>query len=371
MHVWETATYEDKYGDCHNTLPEEQRINPIKGCPFTTEMLAFILVEKFAYHASKNQIKRKLREMGVYFSKSTFVRYYRIVISVLREVYEASVRQVTLACDYLMIDETCELVGVIDKDTGIPEYKKRYLWAFHNKIKGKVYYLYEKGSRARSVVTNMLKGFKGTILTDGYSAYYIFDKSEEYTDIIHCGCWAHVRRCIVEAIGVARKECYELLDHIHNLFHYEDLFKGFTEKERKAKRQSISLHTLNIIFNKARLMSKDARLMGLTLMKRAINYLLNQEEILRNFIKDGRADISNNLCEQRMKPIKLDMKNCQNIGSEGAAEDAAFMHTIIESCRLNNINPYEYVKSLLKNIGRKLSDEAKLALMPNRWTPEC
>jgi hypothetical protein len=72
-----------------------------------------------------------------------------------------------------------------------------------------------------------------------------------------------------------------------------------------------------------------------------------------------------------MKPIKLDMKNCQNIGSEGAAEDAAFMHTIIESCRLNNINPYEYVKSLLKNIGRKLSDEAKLALMPNRWTPEC
>jgi hypothetical protein len=238
-------------------------------------------------------------------------------------------------------------------------------------MQGLVYYLYEKGSRARDVVTNMLQEFKGTILTDGYSAYRIFDNETDYPDILRCGCWAHARRCIVEALGVASEECYELLDHIHDLFHFETVYKGMDDKQREAKRQTTSLHTMNIIFNKARMFAKDTKLMGLNLMKRAINYLLNQEESLKNFIKDGRADISNNLCEQRMKPIKLNMKNCQNIGSEDAAEDAAFMHSLIESCRLNNLNPYEYIKSLFKNMGRNLDDAAKRLLLPDRWVPEC
>jgi hypothetical protein len=370
-HVWETASYEDCEGMAHNTLPAEQRTNPVKGCPFTAEMISLILVEKYAYHSSKNQIKRKLREMGARFSKSTFVRYYRIVIGALRKMMEDPFRKIAVACNYLMIDETCELVGVIDEETGIPEYKKRYLWAFHNKMQGLVYYLYEKGSRARDVVTNMLQEFKGTILTDGYSAYRIFDNETDYPDILRCGCWAHARRCIVEALGVASEECYELLDHIHDLFHFETVYKGMDDKQREAKRQTTSLHTMNIIFNKARMIAKDTKLMGLNLMKRAINYLLNQEESLKNFIKDGRADISNNLCEQRMKPIKLNMKNCQNIGSEDAAEDAAFMHSLIESCRLNNLNPYEYIKSLFKNMGRNLDDAAKRLLLPDRWVPEC
>jgi hypothetical protein len=370
-HIWETASYETSDGTSCNTLPTEQRENPVKGCPFTADMLALILVEKYAYHSSKNQIKRKLREMGAHFSKSTFVRYYRVVISALRMMMEEIFHKVTVDCNYLMIDETCELVGVINQETGIPKYKKRYLWAFHNKMQGLVSYLYEKGSRARDVVLGMLNGFKGTIMTDGYNAYQIFDDDEEYPDIMRCGCWSHARRDIVEAIGVASKECYILLDLIHDLFSYEAIYKDMDDNQRRAKRQSTSLHTLNRIFDTARTMAKDKVLMGKNLMKRAINYLLNQETSLRNFLKDGRADLSNNLCEQRMKPIKLNMKNCQNIGSEEAAQNAAFMHSLIESCRLNNLNPYEYLKSLFKNIGRNLDYAAKRMLLPDKWVSEC
>jgi hypothetical protein len=217
----------------------------------------------------------------------------------------------------------------------------------------------------------MLKGFKGTILTDGYNAYHIFDKDDGYPDVMRCGCWAHARRCIIEAIGVAGEECYALLDHIHDLFRFETIYKGMDDNERLAKRQTISLPKLNLIFNTARMFAKDQVLMGKDLMKRAIKYLLNQETSLRNFLKDGRADLSNNLCEQRMKPIKLDMKTCQNIGSETAAQNAAFMHSLVVSCRLNNLNPYEYLKSLFKNIGRNLDDTAKRMLLPDKWAPKC
>ena len=60
-------------------------------------------------------------------------------------------------------------------------------------------------------------------------------------------------------------------------------------------------------------MSTDLKLMANEMMSNAVNYMLNQWKSLENFIKDGRVQISSNLCEQRMKPVKLNLKNCQNI----------------------------------------------------------
>jgi hypothetical protein len=67
------------------------------------------------------------------------------------------------------------------------------------------------------------------------------------------------------------------------------------------------------------------------------------------------------------------MKTCQNIGSEAAARNATFMRSLIESYRLNNLNPYEYLKSLFKNknIGRNLDEAAKRKLSPDKWVSEC
>lgn len=67
----------------------------------------------------------------------------------------------------------------------------------------------------------------------------------------------------------------------------------------------------------------------------------------------------------------LSLKNCQNIGSEDAAKNAAFMHSIVESCRLHGKNPYEYLLALLKKAGKSLEDPVKRALMPDAWVPEC
>ena len=100
-------------------------------------------------------------------------------------------------------------------------------------------------------------------------------------------------------------------------------------------------------------MSTDLKLMANEMMSNAVNYMLNQWKSPENFIKDGRVQISNNLCEQRMKPVKLNLKNCQNIGSENAAENTAFVFSLTESCRLNGINPETYLERLFKCIVSK------------------
>lgn len=369
-HIWVTASYQDSVGDIHNTLPAEERDNPVKGCPFSAEMLAFILVEKYAYHTPKNRIKRKLREMGAVFSKSTFVRYYGLAASSLRDMLGDTLRRSITEGNYLMIDETCELVGVIDPETGMPEYRKRYLWAFYNPMAATVMYLYEKGSRARKVVTDMLEGFRGTISTDGYEAYRIFD-TDSHPHVLHGGCWAHVRRKVLEALGVATDICNELLESIQELFVNEKMFSGLDCEVRRKKRKQLSRPIVNRIFDTAERIARDTALMGKDLLRKAVNYIRNQKESLRNFLLDGTAELSNNGCEQRMKPIKLDLKNSQNIGSEEAAEGAAFMHSLVESCRMNGRNPYDYLVDLLRKLGKPLEDLARRELLPDRWQPQC
>lgn len=369
-HIWVTASYQDSLGDIHNTLPAEERDNPVKGCPFSAEMLAFILVEKYAYHTPKNRIKRKLREMGAVFSKSTFVRYYGLAASSFRDMLGDTLRRSITEGNYLMIDETCELVGVIDPETGMPEYRKRYLWAFYNPMAATVMYLYEKGSRARKVVTDMLEGFRGTISTDGYEAYRIFD-TDSHPHVLHCGCWAHVRRKVLEALGVATDICNELLESIQELFVNEKIFSGLDSEVRRKKRKQLSRPIVNRIFDTAERIARDTALMGKDLLRKAVNYIRNQKESLRNFLLDGTAELSNNGCEQRMKPIKLDLKNSQNIGSEEAAEGAAFMHSLVESCRMNGKNPYDYLVDLLRKLGKPLDDLARRDLLPDRWQPQC
>lgn len=372
-HIFETATYVDSLGDAHNTLPEDERTNPVSGCPFSADLLAFVLTEKYAYHTPKKRIKLKLQNMGLNISRSTFLRYYQLAEQALRNNFEDTFRQSVIDTIYLMIDETCELVGVIDPKTGLPEYKKRYLWAFYNKLARLVLYVYENGSRAREVVDNMLADFKGAFTSDGYGAYKLFDNADIYPHITHCGCWTHARRKIIEAIGVAGEICHTLLDEISTLFHYERTYKelNLDAKDRKKKRQAQSLPVLNRIFAMVNRISKDTELMGRELLGKAIKYIQNQAQSLRNFITDGNAEISNNECEQRMRPIKLSLKNCQNIGSENAARNAAFMHSLVESCRLNNINPAGYLKMLFDKIKEPLDDLAKRALLPDRWVPQC
>ena len=106
-------------------------------------------------------------------------------------------------------------------------------------------------------------------------------------------------------------------------------------------------------------------------MRKAVNYTINQWKSLRNILKDGSAEISNNLCEQRMKPVKLLLKDCMNIGSEGTAENSAFIFSLIESCKLNDIiDPQDYLKHLLECILRGKDCDRK-ALLSCFYEPEC
>ena len=266
-----------------------------------------------------------------------------------------------------MVDETTELVGVETPEG--KAYRRKYLWAFFAKHIKMVYYHYNNGSRSSDTAKSFLEYFMGTISTDGYTVYRMFDG--EASKVLHIGCWTHCRRLWVDALPSDRT-AMDIINPIGDMFRNEDLFRmmKLSGEQIKEKRLKLTGPILERIHHKVVMMMQDTKIMANELMRKAVNYTLNQWKSLRNILKDGSAEISNNLCEQRMKPVKLLLKNCMNIGSEAAAENSAFIFSLIESCKLNDIDPQDYLKHLFECILHGNNCDRK-ALLPCFYKSEC
>lgn len=363
-HVYKVARVKLADGTFANTME-----HPLKdlGGIFSPELLARLLCLKYDFSMPENRQIRLLAREGIHISNTTLNSYIHNGIAKLKgfigEVFKGFVQQ----AEYLMVDETTELVGIETKEG--KAYRRKYLWAFFAKHMKMVYYHYNNGSRSSDVAKSFLEHFMGTLSTDGYTVYRMFDGED--SKVLHIGCRTHCRRLWVDALPSDRT-AMEIIDSIGDMFMNEDLFRTMklSGEQIKGKRRKLTGPILESIHHKVVMMMQDAKIMANELMRKAVNYTLNQWKSLRNILKDGAAEISNNLCEQRMKPVKLLLKNCMNIGSEDAAENSAFIFSLIESCKLNGIDPQDYLKHLFECILHG-KDCDKKTLLPCFYKPEC
>ncbi len=363
-HVYKVARVKLADGTFANTME-----HPLKdlGGIFSPELLARLLCLKYDFSMPENRQIRLLAREGIHISNTTLNSYIHNGIAKLKgfigEVFKGFVQQ----AEYLMVDETTELVGIETKEG--KAYRRKYLWAFFAKHMKMVYYHYNNGSRSSDAAKSFLEHFMGTLSTDGYTVYRMFDGED--SKVLHIGCWTHCRRLWVDALPSDRT-AMEIIDSIGDMFMNEDLFRTMklSGEQIKGKRRKLTGPILESIHHKVVMMMQDAKIMAKELMRKAVNYTLNQWKSLRNILKDGAAEISNNLCEQRMKPVKLLLKNCMNIGSEDAAENSAFIFSLIESCKLNGIDPQDYLKHLFECILHG-KDCDKKTLLPCFYKPEC
>lgn len=101
------------------------------------------------------------------------------------------------------------------------------------------------------------------------------------------------------------------------------------------------------------------------LTKKALKYIKTEWSAMQTILQDGNLELSNNLTEQMMRHIKLNLKNCLNIGSEDSALDYAFMFSVIESCYMNKLSPGCYIKELVSRLTAKpVCTAEKVALLP-------
>ena len=263
------------------------------------------------------------------------------------------------------MDETplrIQAPGTGKSDTG-------YLWAicrderrWNPDTHPAVYYEYAP-TRAGEVAERLLAGSQIEGLhTDGFGGYNRLFRADGTNDpMASVRCWAHARRKFHEALkatgsGLAGR----VRSKINKLYKIEDTAAGLPAEARLAIRQEKSLPILDEIH--AELLGAEGRAHGE--LKKAINYTLNAFDALRRFVFDGRLEIDNNPIERCMRLIALAKKNSIGAGSHEAAEVWAIFYTLIESARLNRLNPRAYLNWVVEEIERSGGEIDYSQLMP-------
>ena len=151
------------------------------------------------------------------------------------------------------------------------------------------------------------------------------------------------------------------------LYRIETEIRGKDPAERLAKRQELSrpLVTDLRVWFEAQLKTLPAR----SPMAEVIRYPLNHWAGLEQFLADGNIEIDNNTVERCMRPIKLSKKNALFAGSDEGAENWAAAASLIETCKLNNVNPQTYFTDLLTRLVNGWPQAKIDELMPWCWKP--
>ena len=206
-----------------------------------------------------------------------------------------------------------------------------------------------KGERPRG----HLEGFRGYLHTDafaGYGALYRANGNQP-PRITHVACMAHARRKIFEVFDATKSPiAEEALRRIQELYVIEAEINSSSADQRRAERQERSKPLLDTLHHW--LEEQRRRLSGKAPLGKAFQYALSRWDALTRYLEDGRLSIDNNLAERLLRDIAMTRKNYLFLGSDRGGERAAAIYTIIESAKLNDLNPEAYLAAVLDQMAR-------------------
>uniref|UniRef100_UPI0025BB6FD8 IS66 family transposase n=1 Tax=Marivita sp. TaxID=2003365 RepID=UPI0025BB6FD8 len=111
------------------------------------------------------------------------------------------------------------------------------------------------------------------------------------------------------------------------------------------------------------------KISGKSNLAAAIRYALGRMPKARAYLEDGRLELDNNICERSIRPVTLGRKNYLFMGSKGGGDAAAITYTLIETCRMNSVDPEAWLRWVLARVAdHKMPHIDKL--MPWNWIAE-
>ena len=220
---------------------------------------------------------------------------------------------------------------------------------------------------SEAVPLRLLDGFEGVLQVDGYGGYNRVCRDHPITRI---GCWDHARRKFVEAskAAPAKKKDSKIsradvaIGKIRKLYAIEERIKDLEPEQKKAQRQELSLPVLDDL--KAWLEENRCRVPKDSLTWIAINYTINQWDLLIGYCEEGRLNISNALAENAIRPFAVGRRNWLFSDTPRGARASATCYSLIETAKANGLEPYAYLHHVLQHIAAADTLEKFEALLP-------
>jgi transposase len=344
--------------------------SPADGGLATCGTVAQVLTAKYADALPLYRQADILAREGVAIDRATLARWAGIGAHHLRPVHEELFRQV-MGSTKLYADETP--AATLEK--GRPTTKQAYLWAYGRDDRPwsgpdppAVVYCYAPG-RGHEHPARHLKHFEGTLQVDGYRAYTAVAARRAAGEIVLAHCWAHIRRPLykLHANGHA-PTATQALEWIAKLYAIEAEIRGCAPETRRAVRQEKSKPLLDAFH--AWIQARLAEMSAKSDTAKALKSILTHWNNLTVFLEDGRVELDTNCLERQMKPVAIGTKNFLFAGNTGGGHTWAIVLSLVQTCKLNGVNPQAYLADVLERI---VSGRAKTSdlpdLMPWNWAP--
>jgi transposase len=323
-------------------------------------LVAYIVVGKFCDSLPFYRQEKQFARIGVDISRQDMANWSVAVykrLRPLRQLLREQIREGPL----VQIDETTvQVMG----EPGRPNTSKSFMWVFLGGRAGQpvVEYQYHP-SRAGKIPLEVLQGYRGFIQTDGYDGYRELGSQP---GIMHVGCWAHVRRKFFEAREVSKNKgsADAALSSIDTLFKIERTLRDqdLTPDQFAHRRREQVEPVLEKL--SAWLEERKSQVPPSTTLGKAICYAVEQWPQLIRYLESPLLSPDNNACERAIRPFVVGRKNWLLSGSPAGAEASAAWYSLIETAKLNGVEPYLYLCYILSRLPDGDDPEEYRLLLP-------
>jgi len=315
-------------------------------------LLAHVLVAKYCDHLPLYRQSEIYAREGVEIARSTMADWVGRSAALMAPLVDA-LKDHVLSADRLHGDDTP--VPVLDPGRG--RTKQGRLWAYvcDGRPRGDtsppaVFYAYSPNRKAEHPKAH-LKDFRGVLQADGYAGFkdlYVAAGAEG-PRVLEAACWAHVRRKFYDVHhSNGSPVAAEALRKIAELYAVEGRIRGRPPDERQRVRRSESGPRLAAL--ETWLEDQLRRLPGKSALAGAIRYALSRWRALTLYVEDGTVEIDNNPAERAMRNVVLGRKNYLFAGSDKGGERAATIYSLIETAKLNGLDPEAWLRDVLARI---------------------
>lgn len=346
---------------------------PLQNSSYDGSFIAGIAQLRYLYSMPVERIVAYFNENGFDLDKQTAHGLLKKTADLFGNLYKA-MRKAVKEDSYLCCDETYHTVLLRKEEDGGRGSRKGYVWVIAAVHLGLVYFFYDDGSRSEDVILRELKGYRGTIQSDGLGAYKKV-AAQSGGDILRLCCLQHCKRDFVDMKG--NPDADTILALANELYRNEHLHSigkdGWTVEDNLKWRQEYAppiLKRLRKVLLEVQ--GKESKYPPKSPMRRAVNYMLNEWDGLEAITTGGDYSWDNNLIERLNRYISLSRKNSLFFGSHAGAQRGSVFYSLACSCRLHGINFFEYLSDILNRaciLMGTASTDAYRDLLPDRWTP--
>jgi transposase len=313
-------------------------------------LLAHVAVSKYLDHLPLYRQSEIYARQGIDLDRSTLADWIGGITRLVSPLAELIGRHVTAATKVHADDTT---VPVLDPGRGKTKTGRLWVYVCDDRPAGSLdppaaYYRYTPTREGRHPKEH-LKDFAGTLQADGFSG---FDGLYADGRVHEAACWAHARRKFYDLHAATKSPlAEEALRRIGKLYEIEAEIRGRPPDERKRVRQTRAGPLLDQLQQWLQatltMVSVKSELAG------AIGYALKRWPALSRYRDDGAIEIDNNAAERALRGPVLSRKNFLFAGADSGGERAAVLFTLLETAKLNALDPEAYLRFVLGRIAEQ------------------